>query len=343
MKKLLNTLFILSEDAYLSLDGETIKVNYSDESHKTIPLHILESINCFSYKGASPALMGACAEKGILLSFYSPQGKYLAGIANTTKGNVYLRREQYRHADNDTEKLQLSKNFIVGKLYNEKYVLLRCARDHGMRVDTDRLRKAAENITKYMKDVENVRNIDSLRGIEGNAAAEYYQSFNEMILQNEEAFRFSGRNRRPPTDRTNALLSLAYSLLANDCTAALYGAGLDPYVGFLHTDRPGRKSLSLDMEEELRSPYADRFVLTLINNRIIAPDDFVQKDSGAVLLNEEGRKRFFSEWQKKKKIVIKHPFLNEKIEWGLVPHVQAMLMARCIRGDLEQYPPFFWK
>ena len=343
MKKLLNTLFILSDDVYLSLDGETVKVTYPDGTHKSVPSHILESIVSFSYKGASPALMGECSEKGIQLSFYSPKGAFLASVANTTKGNVYLRREQYRLADQDAEKLSISKNLIIGKLYNEKYVLLRCARDHGLRVDEEKLRNAAGNITRYMKDAGKTTDINSLRGIEGNAAAEYFQVFDEMILQNEEAFRFSGRNRRPPVDRTNALLSLAYSLLANDCGAALYGAGLDPYVGFMHVDRPGRKSLALDLEEELRSNYADRFVLTLINNRIILPGDFIEKDNGAVFLTDDGRKKFFSEWQKRKKTVINHPFLNEKMEWGLVPHVQAMLLARFIRGDLEQYPPFFWK
>lgn len=343
MRKLLNTLYILSDDAYLALDGETVRIMYSDDTNKTVPLHMLESMVSFSYKGASPALLGECVKRGIQISFYSPQGRYLASVSNTTKGNVYLRRDQYRIADDSARSLHIAKNFIYGKLYNEKYVLLRCARDHSLRVDSDALKAAADNISRYMKDVEHTEDIDSLRGIEGNAAAEYFGVFNEMILQNEKEFHFSGRSRRPPTDRTNALLSLSYSLLANDCAAALSGVGLDPYVGFLHVDRPGRKSLALDLEEELRSPYADRFTLTLINNRAITPNDFIMQENGAVLLSEDGRKKFFTEWQKRKKQMLTHPFLNEKIEWGLVPHVQAQLLARCIRGDLEQYPPFFWK
>lgn len=343
MKKLLNTLYVLSEDAYLSLDGETVRIHYSDETSKTVPLHTLESIICFSYKGASPALLGKCVSMGIQISFFSPYGNYLASVFNNTKGNVYLRREQFRIADNSEQSLSIAKNIIYGKMYNEKNVLLRCTRDHAMRVDVCTIKTAANTISRYMKDVECVDDISSLRGIEGNAAAEYFSVFDEMILQNEDEFRFMGRSRRPPTDRTNALLSFAYSLLANDCAAALSGVGLDPYVGFLHVDRPGRKSLALDMEEELRSPYADRFTLTLINNRIITPDDLIIQDNGAVILTDKGRKQFVSEWQKRKKQVITHPFLKEKIEWGLIPHIQAQLLVRYIRGDLEQYPPLFWK
>ena len=343
MKKVLNTLYILSEDAYATLKGECVVVNYDEEDSKSIPLHLLENIVMFSYRGASPALMGKCREKGILMAFYSPTGKYQASVADITNGNVYLRRTQYRMADDEPLSLAVSKNFIFGKLYNAKYVLLRCARDHELRVDAERIRHAAENISRYSQDAEKAEDLDSLRGIEGNAAAEYFNVFDEMILQNKDAFRFEGRNRRPPLDRTNALLSMAYSILANECAAALYGVGLDPFVGFMHVDRPGRKSLSLDIEEELRSSFADRFVLTLINNRVISPDDFNIMDNGTVELTDGGRKTFFLEWQKRKKEVITHPFLGEKIEWGLVPHIQALLLARFIRGDIDQYPPFFWK
>ncbi len=342
MKKLLNTLYILSEDAYLSLDGETVEVIYSDGTYKKIPLHILENIVSFSYKGASPALMGACSSKGIYLSFFSPQGRFLANVASITNGNVYLRRTQYRLADS-SEALDLARNFLAGKLYNAKYVLLRCVRDHEMRVDAEKIHKAVDRISLHMRSVVEAEDMNSLRGIEGNAAAEYFQVFDEMILQNEDTFRFEYRSRRPPTDPTNALLSFTYSILANECAAALYGVGLDPYVGFMHVDRPGRKSLALDLEEELRACYADRFVLTLINNRVVDKGDFIKKDDGAVILTDKGRKRFFEEWQKRKKQTISHPFLDETVEWGLVPHVQALLLARFIRGDIEQYPPFFWK
>ena len=221
-------------------------------------------------------------------------------------------------------------------------MLLRCVRDHSFQVDVERIRSAARNITRYSHDLKSAEKLDSLRGIEGNAAAEYFGVFDELILQNKESFRFAGRNRQPPRDSINAMLSLAYSLLANDC-AALFGVGLDPYVGFMHAERPGRKSLALDLEEELRSVYADRFVLALINNRIITPNDFVERETGAVILSDAGRKRFLGEWQKRKKDEIRHPFLEEKISWGLVPYVQAILLARFIRGDLDQYPPFFWK
>lgn len=287
--------------------------------------------------------MGKCFDLGIHLSFYPPLGKYLASVADTTNGNVYLRRTQYRIADDASMSLKTAKSFIYGKLYNSKYVLLRCARDHKMRVNDSKQKRAAANITSYMNDAVDAPNKDSLRGIEGNAAAEYFQVFNDMILQEKEEFYFKGRTKRPPLDRVNALLSFAYSLLANDCAAALHGVGLDPYVGFMHVDRPGRKSLALDIEEELRVPYADRFVLTLINNRMISSDSILAMDNGTFVLDDKSRKVFLTEWQKRKKQEIAHPFLKEKVSWGLVPHIQALLLAKSIRGDLDGYPPFFWK
>lgn len=343
MKKLLNTLYVTTEDAYLSLNGETIEVNFPNDVKKNIPLHTLDSIVCFSYKGASPALMGKCAENQIRLSFYSPRGRFLASVLNNENGNVLLRRTQYRVADSPCESLDLAKNMIYGKLYNSKYVLHRVMRDHPLQVDCSAITKSCENISRYMKDIQSTDSPDVLRGIEGNAASEYFSIFDEMILQNKSDFKFNGRNRRPATDNVNALLSFAYSLLANDCASALQGVGLDPYVGFLHTDKPGRKSLALDLEEELRSVFADRFVLYLINNRIISGNDFIYQESGAVLLTDDSRKKFLSEWQKRKKDIITHPFLEEKIEWGLVPHVQSLLLARFLRGDIDGYPPFFWK
>lgn len=343
MKKLLNTLYVTSEDAYLSLNGETVEVAFPNGPKKNIPLHTLDSILCFSYKGASPALMGKCAENQIQLSFYSPRGRFLASVVNHESGNVLLRRTQYRVADSQYDSLGIAKNMIYAKLHNSKYVLHRVVRDHPLQVDCSAVSKSCENISKYMKDVQNAGSPDELRGIEGNAAAEYFSVFNEMILQNKSDFNFNGRNRRPATDNINALLSFAYSLLANECVSALRGVGLDPYVGFLHTDKPGRKSLALDLEEELRSVFADRFVLYLINNRILNGSDLLHQESGAVLLTDDGRRKFISEWQKRKKETITHPFLEEKVEWGLVPHVQALLLARFLRGDTDGYPPFFWK
>jgi len=342
MKKLLNTLYITSQDAYLSLEGETVKILYEDGTSKQIPLVILDGIVCFSYKGASPALMGKCASNGIMLSFFTPNGRYLADTGNSTAGNVLLRRTQYRMADSKTA-LEISKSFIIGKLYNSKYLLLHYLRDHPMQVDGKKINCATDRITEKINSVPNVEDAETMRGIEGNAAEEYFGVFNELILRSKEDFIFSGRNRRPPTDKVNALLSFAYSLLTNDCTSALRSVGLDPYVGFFHTDRPGRCSLALDLMEELRSVFADRFVLTLINNGIVKSKDFITQENGAVILNDETRKQFITAWQKRKSEEIIHPYLKEKMPWGLVPYIQAMLLSRYIRGDLDGYPPFLWK
>lgn len=343
MRKYLNTLYITVEDAYLSLKGEAVCVTLDDESTRYFPLHTLEEIVCFSYKGASPALMGKCAENNIRLSFFTPSGRYLASTADFCNGNILLRREQFRMADDNETALSVSKDFISSKLYNAKYVLLRCARDHEMQVDTFALREAAKRIHDYIQDVCNASSHDELRGTEGKAAAEYFGVFDELILNRKDEFHFNGRSRRPPTDYVNAMLSFAYTLLGNECAGALISVGLDPYCGFMHTDRPGRKSLSLDLMEELRTVYADRFVLSLINNRRISPADFVKQESGAVIFTNEGKKIFLSEWQKHKKNEITHPFLEEKVPWGLVPYVQALLLSRFVRGDIERYVPFYWK
>ena len=283
MRQLLNTLFVTSEDIYLSLDGENVVANRGGEQVARYPLHTLQSILSFSYSGASPALMGACAERDVSLAFCTPRGRFLARVTGQTQGNVLLRRKQYRET-------------------------------------TDRL-----------------------RGLEGSAAVAYFSILDERILQSKDTFFFTERSRRPPLDAFNALLSFAYSLLAHDCASALEAVGLDAYVGFLHRDRPGRESLALDLMEELRPCLADRFVLTMVNNRIIKPADFDFRESGAVFLTEAGRRTFLQKWQEHKKEVIKHPFLEEKIPWGMVPYVQSLLLARCLRGDVEDYPPFLWK
>ena len=343
MKKLLNTLYVVSPDAYLSLTDENVTVSFEDETKTSIPLHTLQAIVCFSRKGATPALLGMCARNGIRVSFFTPSGFFSYAVDSECSGNVLLRREQYRIADEEIRSIFFARNMITGKLYNEKYVLLRCIRDHEMRVDVCSLRGSAQTIQEEMEKAKAAMSKEELRGLEGNAAAAYFGAFDQMILQSKNDFFFHERNRRPPADRINALLSFSYSLLANDCASALRGVGLDPYVGFLHADRPGRTSLALDLMEELRPVFADRFVLTLVNNRILNAGDFDLRESGAVLLSDEARKKFLSEWQKKKREEITHPFLGEKIAWGLVPHVQAQLLARTIRGDLSEYPPFFWK
>ena len=342
MKHLLNTLFILTNDAYASVSGENVKITFADKTSKLVPLHTLEQILCFSYKGASTSLIRKCVENGILISFYSPSGRHQFSVADAVGGNVLLRREQFRIADDDRS-LDYGRNFLLGKIYNARNVLLRYARQYPLRIDSQKLRSTAETLTQVMSDISDAKTVDSLRGFEGTAASEYFSVFGELILQNQDMFLFSGRNRRPPMDRVNALLSFSYSILANDCESALRSVGLDPYVGFIHTDRPGRKSLALDMEEELRAPFADRFVLSLINERIVNEKDFTVEDNGAVLLNDSGRRKFFAEWQKKKNQEFTHPFLKEKIQWGLVPYVQALLLNRTIREDLDAYPPFFYK
>ena len=343
MKKFLNTLYVVSPDAYLSLTDGNATVTFPDDKKSFVPLHTLQCIVSFSRKGASPALLGYCAKNGVRFCFYTPNGGFLCAVDAECSGNVLLRREQFRIADQMDLALPLARNMIIGKLYNEKFVLLRCARDHSMRVDCEVLRTAAEAIQSTMENLRQVVNEDSLRGLEGNAAVSYFGAFDQLILQNKDAFFFHGRNKRPPRDRVNALLSFAYSLLANDCAGALRSVGLDPYVGFLHADRPGRASLALDLMEELRPAFADRFVLSLINNRILSADDFECRENDSVLLTDEARKTFLSEWQKKKREEITHPFLKEKIAWGLVPFLQAQLLARTIRGELDEYPSFFWK
>lgn len=343
MKHLLNTLFVTSEDIYLSLDGENVVANRDKEIVARYPLHTLQSIVTFAYYGASPALMGACVDRDIGLAFCTPRGRFLARACGENNGNVILRRAQYRIADDPERSCQIARNMIFGKLYNSKWSIERTCRDHAMRVEVQKLHDASAAIGGLMADVAEATQLDYLRGVEGVAATEYFGVFDDMILGNKDVFCFNTRNRRPPLDPVNAMLSFAYSLLSHDCASALESVGLDAYVGFLHQDRPGRASLSLDLMEELRPCMADRFVLTLINNRRVKESDFLKQDSGAVLLTDSGRRQFLSAWQEKKREELKHPYLGEKMEWGMVPYVQALLLARHIRGDLDAYPPFLWK
>ncbi len=343
MRHLLNTLYVTSEDAYLSLEGENVIVNRDKQVVGRFPLHTLTGILSFSYAGASPALMGACAERGVNLAFCTPRGRFLARVSGESQGNVLLRRTQYRIADNPTESIKIARNFIFGKVYNARQSIQRTRRDHGLRVDDRVLEAASAKLKEDLPLIAEVAVADTLRGLEGVAANAYFDALDEMILNNKETFRFQNRNRRPPLDPMNALLSFSYALLANDCAAALEAVGLDAYVGFLHTDRPGRSSLALDLMEELRPCIADRFVLTQINNRSLSAKDFTTQESGAVRLTEAGRKTFLKAWQEHKKEQITHPYLKEKLPWGLVPYIQSLLLARYLRGDLDGYPPFLWK
>lgn len=343
MRKLLNTLYVTTPDAYLSLDGETVVVRKDDEALLRVPLHNLEAIVTFGYTGASPRLMGTCAERGIALSFCTASGRFLADVGGETKGNVLLRREQYRVADDAARSLLIAKNILIGKLHNSRWVLERVTRDHAERIDAARVKDAARLVINAVEGIRGSTSIGELMGLEGEAASRYFSVFDDLILQNKDAFFFRARSRRPPMDNVNALLSFIYTLLSRDVAAALSAVGLDAFVGFLHQDRSGRRSLALDLMEELRAPLADRFVLTIINNRQISGGDFEQKENGAVYLKDSARKAVITAWQARKQEQIVHPFLKEKIEWGLVAHAQAMLLARFLRGDLEAYPPFLWK
>ena len=343
MRRLLNTLFVTSEDAYLSLDGENVVVNREKEEVARFPLHTLSGIISFSYAGASPALMGACAQRDISLSFCSPRGKFLARTTGVSNGNVLLRRTQYRFADDPAMSCQIARTMLFGKLYNARWSVEQTRRDHPMRIDMAQFLNASETLKGLLPDILAATSLEALRGLEGAGASVYFGVLDQMILRNKEAFFYHGRNRRPPLDNVNALLSFTYSLLGHDCAGALESVGLDAYVGFLHRDHPGRTSLALDLMEELRPCFADRFVLSLINNRVILPEDFVKSDSGAVSLTEGGRRKFLKRWQERKQEVILHPYLEEKLPWGLVPFVQALLLSRYLRGDLDEYPPFLWK
>lgn len=343
MKKLLNTLYVTSPDSYLSMDGENVVILNQDQEMGRIPLHNLEAIVSFGYRGASPALMGGCASRNISLCFMSPQGKFLARVTGKIKGNVVLRKRQFEAAKDHNISIGVARNCILGKVYNSRWILERAARDHGISVDVEALKHASGFLQNSLNHIETCEDMAQLRGYEGEAASVYFGVFNQLILQQKKDFVFTGRNKRPPMDNVNALLSFVYTLLTNTVASALEAVGLDPYVGFMHTDRPGRVSLALDLMEELRPVLADRFVLTLINRKMVTGKDFTKKEDGAVLLSDRARKDLLTEWQNKKQEVITHPFLGEKVEWGMIPFVQAMLLARYLRGDLDEYPTFFWK
>lgn len=344
MKRLLNTLYITKPNIYLGLDGENITLLEDTKVFARFPLHNFESIVVFGYQGVSPALMRKCITKDILLSFFNPHsGRFMARVVGETSGNIVLRKKQYQIALSEELSLAVARNFIIGKIHNSRWVLERLLRDHEMRVKVDLINKAICQIKQYMNFVKTSNNLNELRGYEGKASVTYFGVFNEMILNQKMDFEFIERSRRPPLDRVNCMLSFAYSLLANETRGALEGVGLDSYAGFMHQDRSGRPSLALDLMEELRSILADRFVISLINRGQVKSQNFSIKENGAVEMHDELRKEFIKLWQEKKQEKLKHPFLDENIQWGLVAHAQAMLLARFIRGDLDEYPPFLWK
>lgn len=340
MRKLLNTLYITTPESYLSKDGENVVVSAKQEEVFRIPAINVESIVTFGYMGASPGVMKLCAERGIGLTFLSPNGRFISRIQGQVRGNVLLRKAQYTLADDEDVATEIARICIAGKIQNYRNILRRYERDYG---EVEEIENAARAMDRAKGDVLRATSTEQVRGLEGDAASCYFSVFPHLIINQKEDFPFSGRNRRPPKDAVNAMLSLAYTLLTNDVTSALETVGLDPYVGFLHTMRPGRASLALDMVEELRAYLGDRFVLSLINRRQITASDFLYQGEKGVVLTENGRKIFLAAWQNRKRETVTHPFLQEKIPIGLIPHAQAMLLARCIRGDLDTYPVFLVK
>ena len=340
MRKLLNTLYIMTPEAYLSKDGMNVVISVNQQEVFRIPVINIEGIVTFGYMGASPGLMKLCADNGVSLTFLSPNGRFVSRVQGATKGNVLLRKTQYRQADEEQWSLHIAQLIVAGKIQNYRNVLRRYIRDYGNSLEVENAAKVLDLEKRCALRAENKA---ELMGIEGRAANQYFAVFPHLILQQKNDFPFTGRNRRPPKDAVNAMLSLAYTLLANDLAAALETVGLDPYVGFFHSLRPGRASLALDVMEEMRAYLGDRFVLSLINKRQVAANDFLYQGEEGVVLTDKGRKTFLTAWQNRKKETIIHPYLNEKIPIGLLPYVQCMLLARYVRNDIDDYPVFLFK
>ncbi len=343
MKKIQNTLYILTQGSYLSKEGETIAVHIDRELKQRFPIHNQSNILCFGNVLCSPALMGFCGERGVGLAFFTENGKFLARVSGPVSGNVFLRREQYRMADDPTTRANLARRYVVAKIANSRSVLMRSIREYPGGQGIDSLKKSSSYLAIVLKSLESEIPLNSVRGNEGDAARAYFSVFDELIKTQKEDFYFHERTRRPPMDNVNALLSFAYTLLTHDTVSALEGVGLDPAVGYLHVDRPGRPSLALDLMEEFRPILSDRLVLNLINRKQVTKNGFVHSENGAVIMNENVKKELIRTYQERKKEEITHPFINEKIPLGLLPHIQAMLLARYIRGDLNGYPPFRWR
>ena len=343
MKKHLNTLFVTTQGAYLAKEGETIVVRVDREIRMRLPVHTIGGIVCFGNVSCSPYLLGFCAEKGVGISFLSEQGRFLARVQGPASGNVLLRREQYRRADNEKGSAEIARNMVVGKISNCRTVLQRALRDHGDKAELEQLNLTIKRLAYYLDLLKDAHPLDILRGYEGEAAHSYFDVFDRLIVAQKDAFSFAERNRRPPLDNVNALLSFIYTLLMHDIRSALEGVGLDPAVGFLHRDRPGRPGLALDMMEEFRPFLADRLALSLINLRQVQGKGFQKADCGGVTMSDETRKTVLVAYQERKQEEIYHPFIDEKVSIGLLFHIQALLLARHLRGDLDGYPPFIWR
>ncbi len=344
MKKLLNSLFVTTQGAWLSQKGEDIIVHLEKEEKRAFPIHIFDSVLCFGQVNVTPPLMGPCAEHGVSLSFFTEHGKFLATVHGPVSGNILLRKEQYRISDSPLRSAKIVRSILAAKISNSRVVLQRFLRDHPQEEAEEKLfRRNISQLESYLEELRETDDLEGMRGIEGITSRLYFDLFDELILQQKDDFKFTERNRRPPRDRVNAMLSFVYTLLTNDMKSALNGVGLDPAAGFLHRDRPGRASLALDMIEEFRSWWADRLVLSLINLKQVKGTEFSFSESGAVLMTEEARKTVIAAWQTRKKDEMVHPYTGEKILIGQLPHLQAMLLARHIRGDMQEYPPYIWK
>lgn len=343
MRKLLNTLYVTTQGAYLARDGETILVRVGGETRLRVPIHTLEGIVCFGVVSCSPAAMSLCGERGVLISFLSERGRFLARVQGPVSGNVLLRREQYRCADDHDRSMEIVRYILGAKLVNSRSVLSRAIRDHGANIDSGSVGQAVDRIGRIFRDLDKLRTLDSLRGCEGEAAQAYFGVFDHLIVQQKNDFRYAGRSRRPPLDNVNALLSFIYTLLVHDIQSALESVGLDPAVGFLHRDRSGRPSLALDIMEEFRSVLADRLALSLINRQQVSGRGFRHTESGAVMMDDKTRKAVLVAYQKRKQEDVKHPFLGEKMKVGLLPFAQALLMSRFLREDIDGYPPYIMR
>ena len=343
MRKLLNILHVMTQGAYLHRDGETVAVKVGEELRLRLPIHTLEGLVCWGQVSCSPPVLGLCCERGVGISFLTEQGRFLARVTGPVSGNVLLRRQQYKMSDGASGALPVVRTIIAAKLANSRVVLLRAAREIEDETRQNALRDSGKQLSWAGLEGSRAQSIDEARGHEGLGGQTYFSVFDQMITGDRKSFHFAGRSRRPPLDRVNALLSFVYALLRHDIESALETVGLDPAVGFLHTDRPGRPSLALDLMEELRSVLADRLVLTLINRRQVQGTGFLEQDGGGIMMDEETRKQVVSAWQLRKQDEIEHPYLKERIPLGLVPYVQALLLARYIRGGLDAYPAFFWR
>jgi len=343
MRKLLNTLYVSTQGSYLRQEGETVVVEQEKQRILQLPIHTISSIVCFGNVLCSPFLLGFCAERDVAVSFLSANGRFLASVKGPVSGNVLLRRQQYRMADDEQTTNRIAVNIVIGKLANCRIVLNRIIRDHSAKVDAEAIKEASNKIGKIIERIPRTDSIDEVRGFEGQAAAEYFKVFNHLIIDQKQDFIFNERSRRPPLDEVNALLSFIYTLLAHDVCSALESVGLDPAVGFLHRDRPGRSGLALDIMEEFRSVIADRLVLSLINRKQIRKKGFTKAASGAVKMNDDTRRTILTEYQNRKQDEIFHPYIEETVPIGLLFFIQSNLMARYIRGDIDGYPPFFWR